>query len=61
MEKEFFFTGYCRVLDGSRTVEVITVDGTVTEADCVWPHCIHRSVCPIAKEIDQLAEAATLQ
>lgn len=57
MEKESFFTGYCRALDGSRTVEVITEDGELTEVDCAWPICIHRSVCPIAKEIDQLTEA----
>jgi hypothetical protein len=57
MEKEAFFTGYCRALDGSRTVEVITEDGELTEVDCAWPNCIHRSVCPIAKEIDQLTEA----
>ena len=56
MEQEFFFTGYCRALDGSRTLEVIVEDGRVTEADCAWPHCIHRSVCPIAKQIDRLTE-----
>ncbi len=57
MEKESFFTGYCRALDGSRTVEVITEDGRLTEVDCAYPSCIHRSVGPIAKEIDQLTEA----
>ncbi len=56
MEKEYFFTGYCRALDGSRTVEVIAEDDRVTEVDCAWPNCIHRSVCPIAKQIDELAE-----
>ena len=56
MEKEYFFTGYCRALDGSRTVEVIAEKGTVTEVDCAWPNCIHRSVCPIARQIDELSE-----
>ena len=56
MEKEYFFTGYCRALDGSRTVEVIAENGQVTEVDCAWPNCIHRSVCPIAKQIDELSE-----
>ena len=57
MEKELFFSGYCRALDGSRTVEVVLEDGEVTEIDCAYPNCIHRSVCPIAKGIDQLTEA----
>jgi hypothetical protein len=52
MEQELFFTGYCRCLDSSRTVEVIVTDGTV-EADCSYENCVHRSVCPIAKEIDE--------
>ena len=56
MEQEFFFTGYCRCLDSSRTVEVIVTDGAPTEVDCGYAHCIHRSVCPIAKEIDKIKE-----
>ena len=56
MEKELFFTGYCRGLDAGRTVEVILEDGCVTEVDCAYPGCIHRSVCPIAAQIDAAAE-----
>lgn len=56
MEKEYFFTGYCRALDAGRTVEVIKEDGSVTEIDCAYPNCIHRSVCPIAKQVDELTE-----
>ena len=57
MEQELFFSGYCRCLDSSRTVEVILEDGKVTEVDCAWPECIHRVSCPIAKEIsDKSAE-----
>ena len=56
MEKEYFFTGYCRVLDGARTVEVIVEGKQVTEVDCAWPNCIHRASCPIAKQIDELTE-----
>ena len=56
MEKEYFFTGYCRALDAGRTVEVITENGEVTEIDCAYPNCIHRSVCPIAKQVDELTE-----
>ena len=53
MEQELFFSGYCRCLDSSRTVEVILEDGKVTEVDCAWPECIHRVSCPIAKEISE--------
>ena len=54
MEQEYFFSGYCRCLDSSRTVEVIVTDGTVTEIDCSYETCIHRASCPVAKEIDRL-------
>jgi hypothetical protein len=56
MEQEVFFTGYCRALDASRTVEVILEDGKLTEVDCAYPNCIHRSVCVIAKQMDEAAE-----
>ena len=56
MEQEYFRSGYCRCIDSSRTVEIIVEDGAVTETDCLYPHCIHRSSCPIAKEIDALAK-----
>ena len=56
METEKYISGYCRALDGSRTVEVILEDGTPTEVDCAYPDCIHRSVCLIARQIDEAAE-----
>ena len=56
METEKFFSGYCRVLDGSRTVEVLIEDGEVTEIDCAYPGCIHRGVCGIAAQIDELTK-----
>ena len=56
MEKELFFTGYCRALDAGRTVEVILEDGAVTEVDCAYPGSIHRSDCPVAAQIDEAAE-----
>ena len=54
MEIEKFISGYCRVLDCSRLVEVILVDQEVEEVDCCYGNCIHQQNCPIAKEIDQL-------
>ena len=55
MEQELFFTGYCRELDSGRTVEVIKEDGVPAEVDCAYPNCIHRSVCPIAQQIDVMS------
>lgn len=54
MEREAFVSGYCRQIDGSRMVEVILEDKTVTEADCCYGDCVYQGSCPIAKEIDQL-------
>ena len=55
MEKESFFSGYCRQLDSARTVEVISEDGTVTEVDCCFGNCIYETSCPIAKEIAEIS------
>lgn len=57
MEIEKFFSGYCRVLDAARTVEVIAEDGEVTEVDCRYGHCDFQTSCLIAKEIDELKNA----
>ncbi len=54
MEEEKFLRGYCRQLDGSRTVEVIVENGEVTEVDCCYFSCVHRANCTIAKEIGEL-------
>lgn len=54
MEIEKFISGYCRVLDCSRLVEVIIAGGKIEEVDCCYGNCIHQQNCPIAKEIDQL-------
>ena len=53
MEKELFFTGYCRCLDCARMVEVIVTDGELTEIDCDFPNCPHRPVCPIAQQVEE--------
>lgn len=54
MEIEKFISGYCRVLDSSRMVEVILEDGEVTEVDCRYGSCVYQSNCPVAKEIDAI-------
>ncbi len=54
MEQETYISGYCRILDGPRTVEVILEDGEMTECDCRYGNCIHQGSCPVAKEIEKL-------
>ena len=57
MEKEAFFTGYCRTLDQSRMVAVAAEDGKVTEVDCLYGSCVYEPTCPIGEKIREfLAE-----
>ncbi len=56
MEKEMFFSGYCRAMDHSRTVTVVAVDGAVEEMDCVFDQCIHQKGCPLAEKIGKFLE-----
>ena len=51
MEKEIFISGYCRALDQSRMVELVTDDGELIEADCCYGSCVHEPNCQIAKQI----------
>ena len=54
MEDEKFYSGYCRQMDRSRMVAVVTEDGEITEVDCCYGNCVHQGNCMIAKEIDEL-------
>ena len=54
MEKEHFVSGYCRCLDASRMVEVITEDGKLTEVDCSYENCPHTGNCTVAEAIRAL-------
>lgn len=56
MERECFFSGYCRHLDGSRVVEAVLEEGKLTEVDCCYGSCIYESSCPIAAEIQKTQE-----
>ena len=46
--EEKYISGYCRQLDGPRTVEVILEKGEITEIDCCYFTCVHKGSCPIA-------------
>lgn len=56
MEREAFFSGYCRVLDGSRTVAVEAEGKTLTFADCDYAACPYAQNCPIGKNITQFLQ-----
>lgn len=58
MEKELFFTGYCRQFDRSRMVCTVIQDGSVAECDCCYGSCVYQPECPIAQQIAQ-AELST--
>lgn len=56
METEQFFSGYCRVLDSSRTVMAVKEDGQLTETDCLFESCQNFGDCPLAKKIKAFME-----
>ena len=51
MEQELFFSGYCRILDSSRSVIVVIEDGSLAEVDCNFENCIYAASCPIGQQI----------
>ena len=55
MEQEHYISGYCRCLDASRMVEVITEDNKLTEVDCSYENCPHTGNCTIAQAIAAIA------
>ena len=54
MEKENFISGYCRTMDSSRTVCVVTENGKLTDVDCSYESCPYTASCTVALEIEQL-------
>ena len=55
MDKEAFFSGYCRAVDGSRTVCAELTDGEMN-ADCNYGCCPYEAECTIAKNIREMTE-----
>ena len=56
MEKEGFFSGYCRQLDGARTVVAVAENGKLTEVDCLYENCPYATDCPIAEKLRQFLQ-----
>ena len=55
--EERYLTGYCRCLDASRIVEVVTEDEKLAECDCSYGNCKFQSQCTIAQGIEEMTEA----
>lgn len=56
MEREAFYSGYCRQCDASRMVAVVAEGNTLLEADCCYPDCSYAPDCPVARKIAQLLQ-----
>ena len=56
MEREAFFSGYCRNIDNSRMVAVEAEDKVLTEVDCDYPNCPYATSCPIAEKIEEFIQ-----
>ena len=56
MEREAFYTGYCRCIDGSRMVAVEADDSTLTEVDCNYEVCPYVGECTVAQKITAFLE-----
>lgn len=56
MEKEVFFSGYCRTIDDSRMVAVVADGSQLLEVDCCYENCIYTPNCIIAQKIKELLE-----
>ncbi|MBE6946910.1 MAG: hypothetical protein E7454_01465 [Ruminococcaceae bacterium] len=54
MEREEFFSGYCRCMDASRMVAVLLTDGQLNEADCNYGGCPYEMDCVVAQKITEL-------
>jgi hypothetical protein len=55
MEQEYFISGYCRRMDQSRMVTLVTENAAPVQIDCDFGNCPYEQNCPVAREIrDQL-------
>ena len=52
MEREVFFSGYCRQVDDSRMVCAVSEGQQLLESDCCYPDCSFASGCTVAQSIE---------
>ena len=56
MEKERFFSGYCRQTDNSRMVAAVKENGVLLEVDCCYPDCPYAPNCTVAEKITEFLQ-----
>ena len=56
MEKERFFSGYCRQIDNSRMVAAVKENGVLLEVDCCYPDCPYAPNCTVAEKITEFLQ-----
>lgn len=56
MEQETFISGYCRQVDGSRTVCVEADDNCLVSVDCLYENCPYGDTCTVHKKIEEFLE-----
>ena len=54
MEQETFLSGYCRTMDESRMVVVVTEDRQLIDVDCCYESCPYTPNCTVAQQIQAL-------
>ncbi len=54
---EYYISGYCRIMDSSRMVEIEVEKGELLEADCCYPDCVYAPNCTVAAAIKEKLEA----
>ena len=60
MEKEAFFSGYCRQIDESRMVAAVAEDNVLTECDCCFESCIYAGSCTVAEKLREFINQSAL-
>ena len=56
MEREGFFSGYCRQIDDSRMVTVVAEGNCLTEVDCCYESCVYAPNCAVAQKIREFTQ-----
>lgn len=56
MEREAFFSGYCRQMDQSRMVAAEAEGNQLIETDCLFDACPYGSECTIHQKIGEFLE-----
>ena len=57
MEREAFYSGYCRQVDNSRMVAVEAEGKLLSQVDCCYTQCPYTGECAIAQKITDFLKA----